>query len=374
MLHRTSEIPERTHKAFCSLPFTKLILNGWGDVSMCCYQLTQLGNILGDTTVMELWNSDLAKDIRSHTLQNQMHPVCKSWNTCPYLVKDLEPEEFRGYKNYDYPTYLEICLPNTHCNIGGEDPGDDNSACIMCCRNYDFHKQPPITDKLCEKARPLMPYLKHLCVLGVAEPFWKDALFRVFGLIGFAEHKHHIRFTTNTNVTCLTEKVIERYFDEVMESDMQFSVDAGSVDTYQKIRRIDAYNLVVRNIRYYMMFRDRNGGPQRHQAIIYNNINLINVHEMVKMVEMAAELRIDKVIMLPTHDQCGRVHMNDLLLNPRNLKIFKDNSEKAMRRAQQLGVPLFYSKPFDRLPPPVGQELMPSQELVQLNIKAKNDS
>jgi hypothetical protein len=93
---------------------------------------------------------------------------------------------------------------------------------------------------------------------------------------------------------------------------------------------------------------------------------------MVKMVETAADLHIDKLIMLPTHDQCGRVHMNDLLINPRNIRIFKENSEKAMNRAHQLGVNLLYSKPFDRLPPREGQELAPSQELVQLQIKVKD--
>lgn len=353
------------NRAFCNLPFTKLILNGWGDVSMCCYQLTQLGNILGDTSVMDLWNSSTAEAIRQETLRGNLHPICHSWNTCPYMVKEKTPYDFQTLKDIKYPTYLEICLPNTHCNIGGENPSDENPACIMCCRNYDLNKQPMVTDILCEKAKPIMPYLRYLCVLGVAEPFWKDAIFQVFEKLGFKTYKHRIRFTTNTNVICLVERTIQRYFEEVHMSDMDFSIDAATPETYMKIRRADAYDLILKNIRTYMSYRDRNGGPDRHRAIIYNNINLINVNEMTKMVETAADLKVDQLVMLPTHDQCGRVSMGELLLNGKNVKIFKKAAEEARRRAEGLGVNLHYSKPFDVVPPPV-------EEVVQLTVGNNN--
>lgn len=368
-------IPTRTgsaqHTSFCSLPFTKLILNGWGDVSMCCYQLEQLGNVLGDTTLLELWNSPMAKEIRDTTNQKQLHRVCKSWNTCPFLVTEKHDFTFDVNDNFDYPTYLELCLPNTHCNIGGETPSNENPACIMCCRNFDLQPQPPITDTLCEKAKPIMPYLKWLCVLGVAEPFWKDAVFRVFDKLEFHKHRHHIRFTTNTNVICLVERSTRKYFETIEFSDMNFSIDAASKETYQKIRRVDGYELILKNCRTFMKYRDANGGPQRHQVILYNNINLINVHEMTQMVEVAADLGIDKLIMIPTHDQCGRVQMGDLLLNSKNIKVFKHNADVARRRAEELGVPLHYSKPFDVVPPPVGQELHPPQRLVELKIERR---
>jgi hypothetical protein len=360
--------PLTEYKAFCSLPFGKIIMNGNGDLSQCCYQLTQLGSVLGDKTVLELWNSPLAKEIRQSTLNGQLHKVCKSWNTCPFLVQEKEVYTSLAHVNFEYPTYLEICLPNTHCNIGGENPNDEHPACIMCCRNYDMVPQPPITDILCEKAKPVMPYLNYLCVLGIAEPFWKDAVFRVFEKVDFKKYRNQIRFTTNTNVICLVERSIERYFDEVLRSDMNFSIDAASAETYQKIRRVDAYDIVIKNLRYYMQHRDRNGGKTRHQTIIYNNINTINVHEMSQMVETAATLGVDKLIMLPTHDQSGRMLDTQILLNDSNLDIFKKAAEQARKRADQLGVNLWYSKSFSVVPPPVGQELAPSQTLVQISL------
>lgn len=361
MLHVLSN-PENelvVQKAYCNLPFTKLILNGWGDVSMCCYQLHQLGNVLGDQTVLDIWNSPTAQAIREETLRGNLHPICKTWNTCPYMVQERIPFDFQMLKDHTYPTYLEICLPNTHCNIGGETPSDDNPACIMCCRNYDMKKQPKITDLLCEKAQPIMPYLRHLCVLGVAEPFWKDAIFRVFDKLEFHKYKKRITFTTNTNVICMVERVVERYFEEVYLSEMNFSIDAATPETYNKIRRVDGYDLVIKNIRNYMRRRDKNGGSDRHKAIIYNNINILNVHEMVKMVEAADNLSVDQIVMLPTHDQCGRVSMGELLINDRNVKMFKKYADEARKTADKLGVNLHYSKPFDVVPPTV-------EELVQI--------
>jgi hypothetical protein len=347
-----------------------VILNGWGDVSMCCYQLHQLGNVLGGKTVLDIWNSPTAREIREHTNQGKLHPICTSWNTCPFLVQKKWDFEFKVNQDFNYPTYLEICLPNTHCNIGGENPNADNPACIMCCRNYDMKKQPNITHILCEKSKCLMPYLRYLCVLGTAEPFWKDAVFDVFDQLEFHKYKHRITFTTNCNVTCLVEKTINRFFDEVQQSDMSFSIDAASEETYMKIRRIDGYNLVLNNLKMYMKARDQHGGCDRHKAVIYNNINLLNVHEMVKMVETAAMLRMDRIIMLPTHDQCGRVEMGELLLNDKNLKLFKKHSEAAQRRAVQLGVNLHYSHPFDSVPPPVGQtHVAAPPNLVQIQVK-----
>ena len=62
------QIDENDHveeyQTYCGLPYTKLILNSWGEVSMCCHQLTQLGKIDENTNILDLWNSDLAKEIR----------------------------------------------------------------------------------------------------------------------------------------------------------------------------------------------------------------------------------------------------------------------------------------------------------------------
>lgn len=343
------------HHSFCSLPYSKLIIDADGNLLHCCYQRIKLGNIFGGVGILDIWNGLLAKEIQETTTKGKLHRVCSAWNTCPFIVGEKYDYEFPVHKDFEYPTCLEICLPNKHCNVGGETPSDSNPACIMCRRNYNINLNQPPTEVLCKYAKPLMPYLRYLCVLGTAEPFWKDAAFHVFKELNYSFYRQNITFTTNTNVICLTEHVVEKFFSEVSKSDISFSLDAATPETYTKIRRVDAYELVLKNIRNYLNHRDENGGPEKHNAYIYNNINLINVHEMPLMVEAAHSVGIDSMIMLPTHDQLGEVSMDELLLNNKNVKIFQKAAEAAKKRAHELGVKLHYSKPFDVVPPSVGQ-------------------
>lgn len=340
---------------FCGLPFTKMILNSYGYVSMCCYQVTQLGKLTKDVDLLDIWNSDLANQIRKTTEEGELHPVCKSWNSCPFLVSEKYVYGVDVHRDIKYPTYIEICLPDKHCNVGGEKPSVDNPACIMCKRNFDIPDQPDITDFLCEKVKPIMPHLRHLCVLGTAEPFWKNAAFNIMEKLEFSKYKHQCEFVANTNGICLNEKVARRFFDEVEMSNISWSLDAATAITHKKIRRLDSFDLVVDNLKRWIRMRGTN-----HKVTIYNNINMFNVHEMSAMVEMAADIAVDSIILLPTHNQSGVVQLGELVLCDKNVKIFRDESKLALETASKLGVKLIYPTRFDVVPP--------SQNLVQLKI------
>lgn len=338
---------------------------------MCCHQLTQLGKLTEDTNVLDLWNGTLAKEIRNSMTCGDLHPVCSSWNSCPFIVKEREMFPQQIYRRSAYPMYLEICLPDKHCNVGGENPTPDNPACIMCRRNFNVPSQPDLTEFLCEKAQPLMPYLKYLCVLGIAEPFWKDAVFRIFEKLDFERYKDRIEFTTNTNGTCLSERTSRKFFELTTMSDLSWSIDAASPEVHQTLRRLDTYDLVMTNLKRWISMRNEYGGKSKHKVCIYNNINMINVHEMTRMVEVAHETGVDRMVMLPTYDQSGVVQLGEMMLCDKNIKIFKKFSEQAMRRAGELDFQLVYSKRFDVVPPPVGEFVVENSkpiELVQLSL------
>lgn len=340
---------------FCGLPFTKMIVNSLGHVSMCCYQVTQLGEITEDVELLDLWNSDLAKQIRKTTEEGNLHPVCSSWNNCPFLVSEKVMYGIEVHKGIKYPTYIEICLPDKHCNVGGENPTADNPACIMCRRNFNIPDQPDITDFICQKVKPIMPHLKYLCVLGTAEPFWKNAAFNVMEKLEFAKYKHQCEFVTNTNGICFNEKVCQKFLDEVERSNLSWSLDAATATTHKKIRRLDSFDLVVKNLKRWIKMR----GPN-HKVTIYNNINMFNVHEMSQMVEMAAEMEVNSIILLPTHNHSGLVQLGELVLCDKNVKIFRDESKLALEKALNLGVKLIYPTRFDVVPP--------KMELVNLQV------
>jgi hypothetical protein len=366
------------YQTFCPLPYTKIILNSWGEVSMCCHQLSQLGKLDDNTSILDLWNSKLAQDIRNKTNEGKLHPVCTSWNSCPFIVDDRTPYSFLMYRRYAYPTHLEICLPDKHCNVGGETPDEKNPACIMCRRNFHKPDQPDLTEFLCKKAKPLMPHLINLCVLGIAEPFWKDAVFGVFKNLEFHRYKEQIEFTTNTNGICINEKIAKKFFESTIKSNISWSIDSATPETHIKIRRLDSFDLVIANLMRWIELRKQYGGAEAHKVSIYNSINMLNVNEMTNMVELSHKIGVDKMIMLPTHDQAGTVQLSEIILNHKNIKIFKENSEKAMEKAKELGVNLLYTKRFDVIPPPVQSSaeianLEEELDLVQLKLPIKKE-
>jgi len=320
---------------------------------MCCHQLTQLGTLDAATDVLDFWRSPVAKEIRAKTAEGELHPVCLSWNSCPYITQEKIFGPVKRYRGESFPLSLEISLPDSHCNVGGENPSDENPACIMCRRNFHVSHQPDLTDFLCEKAKPLMPYLRELYVLGIAEPFWKGAVFRALNSLGFFRYKQRIQFRTNTNGICLTKNVARQFFAMVTWSELAWSLDSATRETHIKIRRLDTFDLVIDNLRQWIKLREEYGGGFHHKVSVYNNINLLNVDEMTRMVELAVDLGVDTMTMLPTYDQAGVVQLGELLLCAKNVKTFKQASERAMERARELGLKLHYSKRFDVVPPPV---------------------
>lgn len=340
---------KNTEVAFCSNPFTKLIINSHGNVMVCCH----IGReTLGNVTIhnlMDIWNSPKAKEIRAATREGRLARVCKEFApNCPFHLLPKVPYEFPV--DPLHPTFIEIDLPTTHCNIGGTNPSSSNPACIMCIRNYSFKKERDITALICKKVKPLMEHLRKLSVLGVAEPFWKDAVFKVFEAIDFESHKDHITFETNHNVTCFGPRTQEKFLNSVKFSSLQFSLDAATPETYMKIRRLDAYDLCIKNLSLWMKNKTDN-----HKATIWNNINVLNVHEMTDMVRVALDLGVD-IIMLPTHNQNNQVNMGELVIHEKNANIFKKHSEAAMDFAVAKGVNLRYITPF----------VPPKNNLVQL--------
>ncbi len=307
-----------------------------------------MGGLSKDVEILDVWRGSLAQSIREETTNGNLHEACSCRSTCPFINNERYFYPIPIARRCAYPLALEICLPDSHCNIGGTHPDSKHPACIMCRRNFQTKTSHSNTlEFLCGKAKPLMPYLRQLMVLGTAEPFWKDAAFDVFRILEYHRYKHQCQFYTNTNAICLTDKVLNRFFQEVAYSELDFSIDAASSMTYRKIRRLDVYETVLAHIKRFLELREQHGGKTCHKAMIYNNINLLNVDEMSRMVEVAASLGVDGMKMLPTYTIDNTVKLGELLLCEKNVDIFKECSEQAMVTAQKLQMPLVFPVRFD---------------------------
>lgn len=346
--------------SFCHMPFVSMIMVADGQIVQCCHQAAIFGSLLETENALDIWRNNLSQKIRATTLNNELHSACRHHNTCPHLSKKEPKKDFWVYRKFTYPTRLEICLPDKHCNIGGENPNEENPACIMCRRNFNMISQEDFTEVLCAKAKPLMPFIKKLSVLGTAEPFWKDAVFKVFDQLEFQRYKHQVEFDTNTNGICFTERSQRLFFAQVKHSHIQWSLDAATPNTYKRIRRVNGFDTIVENLKHFVKLKN-DFGNKNHFIQIWNNINMINLDEVPLMIEQAAEWGIDTMYLLPTYNQEGVINLGDILMNENNIHLFSRMGHIAAEKAKQLGVTLYFHRSFHELP---------TEQLIQINVRS----
>jgi len=169
-----------------------------------------------------------------------------------------------------------------------------------------------------------MSHLRDLWILGVAEPFWKNAIFKVMDGLDYASHRDHIRIVSFTNGSVFGDKTRERYMREVSQSNLHFSIDAASPETYCKIRRLDFYKTVKKNVIKYSEER-----PPNHMIGICHNINRLNFHEIPQMVTEADEMGADWLDFNFTHNAGGHIDLSGLGLREEDREEFEKYAAEA---------------------------------------------
>lgn len=320
-------------KAFCSFPFHRLRVNSNGECGFCCFQDVKVIGNLFESNVEEVWFSETAKAIREETLKGRLHAKCNS-DACPFF-KNKSPFEFY---HKQFPTLLELYLPNTHCNIGGTSP-KPNTACMMCARaNVDFVPDADRTNEICERLKSIKEHFSTIHVQGWAEPFWKDKIFEVVKLLN--PDLQTTKITTVTNGTVWNkENRIERWLDLYPKSWVGVSLDAGTPETFKKIRKVDLYHKVIESINKFTNLR------KEGQAIrIQNNINMFNINEVEEMVVVAAKTNVDSINFTPTFPEAQVKDSN--VVCQENVDSFKKAEQIILETADKLNVQVGFARPM----------------------------
>ena len=329
-------------KAFCEYPFNRVRVTCEGDIAMCCFQRVNqledahqpIGNVLKQK-FDEIWFGELAEEIRQETMRGRLHKNCQV-SGCPYLSDRKMREIHYG----EYPTFLEIDLPNTHCNIGLEDPTNPkHPACIMCERAHpEFKPQKNLLKQVLSRLTHLMPSLSQIHIQGIAEPFWKGLIWEILEDLQFDKYRHTLVISTTTNGLLLKEKTSDKFLREVPHSIVTFSLDAATAETYRKIRIIDGFDLVLKNLNAYSRARCRS----RQFLKIHNNINTLNVKEVKGMCQIAADANVEFVEFNPTDG-----FHKEILVNGKNCGSFRKAHLDIISECERLNVPYKFFRPLD---------------------------
>lgn len=83
---------DRDQSYFCDEPWVGIFsIRTNGDVVCCpCYAKLKIGNVR-ETTIHEIWNGDVMRDMRRHFSEGNLPAVCEG-QLCPPIMKTLRGE------------------------------------------------------------------------------------------------------------------------------------------------------------------------------------------------------------------------------------------------------------------------------------------
>jgi MoaA/NifB/PqqE/SkfB family radical SAM enzyme len=301
-----------------------------------------IGNVLKNT-FDEIWFGPLAEQVRQETLKGNLHPKCQCPG-CPYLPLK-KPYHKNNVVYNEYPNFLEIDLPNTHCNVGGLRPNAQTSpACIMCERASPlFRPEANHLFDVLERIKHVVPNLYQIHIQGIAEPFYQTRhegylLFDVLDILEYDKYAHNITLSVTTNGTIFKKSIRQEYLKRAPHSITNFSIDAATPETFKAIRIFDCFEKVLENLYAFSKERIR----ERQFLRIHNNINTMNVHEVIGMVRIAHKANVEYVEFNPTN---GFNHK--ILVNENNCGKFAKAQQQIVEECEKLGVPYNFIRPLD---------------------------
>lgn len=294
------------HQSHCRVPWETLGINVNGEVFICSspsWVPKFLGSILDVDDIFDLLNNDIAKGIRREILLGRYY-YCNS-NLCQFFGK-ISDKLFQKTPQVELdlrPSDMEV--PDEQITIT-EMPGNiifdfDFTCNFKCpsCRteviNWNKHYlRRPINDHIVEK-------VKHQIIDRIGskpttirwvggEPFISDVYNAVFEYL-INSGKQNIQNVIQTNGSYLHSPVVEELLPYI--SELRVSFDAGTPETYKKIRVNGDWNKLISNIKYIHDIIRRVGADTTITADFV--VQQDNYQEIPQFVETCKQLGIKNI-------------------------------------------------------------------------------
>jgi MoaA/NifB/PqqE/SkfB family radical SAM enzyme len=165
-----------------------------------------------------------------------------------------------------------------------------NSRCETCIRTFELLE--PLRDMRLRELRGIVDQfavLERVVLHGIGEPLLNAELTAMIRYVKMQHPKAKVLFNSNTIL------LDEDWGQELVESgldEFRVSLDAATAGTYSRIRGVDAFDLVVQNLRLYVPLARE---AQRPRISFWLTVTRENLPEIPALVDLAADLGVPEV-------------------------------------------------------------------------------
>ena len=210
----------------------------------------------------------------------------------------------------------------------------------MCPRSsINFIPEKDEVEKVCFSIKNYIGKIQKLHIQGIAEPFWKDRIFEVMEILETKKYPN-LKISTFTNGTVFNDSKQDRFLSECSYSLVYFSLDASSKEKYKKIRILDAFDHVVKNIEKYNKKKN-----ERHNSVLCCNVNIHNLNETNEIVKLGKNLNFDWIEFNST-DPCDK--NMDFVVNFKNNNLFAQKQKEIENLGKEIKIDVRFIKPISR--------------------------
>ncbi|MGP8320951.1 MAG: radical SAM protein [Methanosarcinaceae archaeon] len=275
----------------CWLPWRMFRIMSDGDISMCCSNRSVIGNI-SRHSFEDIWNSDNAVRFRSLITEGKYIEAgcatCAFWYTFNRFLFEFPKSELslttiqaknRRIQEEEYQTG-RTCLDSRPSMLFIQPSYQCNLNCVMCNQKHVYLEAkgtPAVMPGLVQRLDEFEPEMEEIILQG-GEPLLVPEILDYLKKASTEERNHYITLNTNGQRFHLYEDILKR----IQWLKLNFSVDAGSQEIYEKIRVGGNWSQLVQNIESAVRIADQKaGGWSINIQNLVMKTNIEQVHEMV---------------------------------------------------------------------------------------------
>ena len=165
-----------------------------------------------------------------------------------------------------------------------------DSECQTCIRTFNT-LEPPKDLTLAEVQRLVeqFPVLERVVLHGIGEPLLNR---QIFEIVAYLKAKH-ITVLFNSDAISLTQKRAAQLIESGLD-EYRVSMDAATPAMYVKIRGVDQFERVLRNVGYLMTLQRQQGCSTPRVSLWFTTLKA-NLDELPAFIRLAAQLGVPEV-------------------------------------------------------------------------------